>query len=156
MAPVWQLCEGGELAELRLALIRGEDVNSIKDEECKETGLMLAVLQEHNSVVRLLLEQPTLDLNCTDSQGATALHHAADGDNAEAAKMLLADPRLNTANLKDEYGDTPAMYTMTHECDQPAAINVLRELVAHPSVDLDIREESGMSLEEVARWVLQQ
>ena len=96
------------------------------------------------------------DLNYTDSQGSTALHYTADGDNAEAAKMLLADPRLNTANHKDEFGDTPAMYTMAHECDQPAAINVLRELVAHPSVDLDIREESGMSLEEVARWVLQQ
>ena len=73
MAPVWELCEGGELAELRLALVRGEDVNSIKDEEYKQTGLMLAVLEENNSIVRLLLEQPTLDLNCTDHLGFTAL-----------------------------------------------------------------------------------
>ena len=72
--------------------------------------------------------------------------------------MLLADPRLNTANHKDEYGDTPAMHTMTHEfVDQHVgAINVLRELVAHPSVDLDTRDVYGQSLEEVARWVLQQ
>ena len=85
--------------------------------------------------------------------------------------MLLADPRLNTANHKDEYGDTPAMYTMTHEfAKRYVCINVLRELVADPSVDLDIRDGDGKSLEEVAghqsleleeleemaRWVLQQ
>ena len=31
--------------------------------------------------------------------------------------------------------------------------NALRELVAHPSVDLDILDNDGRGLEELARWV---
>ena len=33
-------------------------------------------------------------------------------------------------------------------------VDSLRELVAHPSVDLDIKDKEGRSLEEKARWVL--
>ena len=55
--------------------------------------------------MKLLLEQPTVDLNCSDTSGQTALHKAAWNDNGEAVKklkMLLADPRLTTHNHKDD------------------------------------------------------
>ena len=32
-------------------------------------------------------------------------------------------------------------------------VNPLRELVAHPSVDLDTMDMEGRSLEDLARWV---
>ena len=35
-------------------------------------------------------------------------------------------------------------------------VRALRELVAHPSVDLDTRDVQGRSLEDLARWVQQQ
>ena len=146
MAPLWQLCRDGKLDEVRRALARGEDVNS--KNERNRTGLMLAVVHKRNSVVRLLLEQPTLDLNCIGQSGKTALHYAANGDNVEGVRMLLADPRLNTVNLKDKWGMTPVMVAMFWK-----KVNALRELVNHPSVDLDTRDASGSSLEEVARWV---
>ena len=100
MSRLWTLCQFGTLAEVRATLARGKDVN-IKDIH-KRTGLMWAVIGNHISTVRLLLEQPTTDLNCIDFDGKTALHHAATYDNVEAVKLLLADPCLNTANLKDK------------------------------------------------------
>ena len=61
MAPLWQLCSEGKLERVRLALRGGGDVNS-KDGNNK-TALMWAVKKNHNGVVRLLLEQPAIQVN---------------------------------------------------------------------------------------------
>ena len=138
------LCSEGKVDEVRAALARGEDVNS--KHEDNSTGLMWALIHNHNLIVRLLLEQPTVDLNCTDNERQTAVHYAADGDNVEGVRLLLADPRLDTANHEDDEGFTPVMAAVF--CNK---VNALRELVAHPSVLLDVRDRDGMSLEDVAR-----
>ena len=148
MSPLWRLCLSGKLAEVRAALARGQDVN-IKDEG-NQTGLMWAVDNKHNSVVRLLLEQPTTDLNRTDLNGETALHHAAVNGNVEAVQLLLADPRLTTANLQNKNGLTPAMCAVMYK-----HVNALHELVAHPNVNLGIGW-GGKSLEEYTRWAFHQ
>ena len=71
MAPLWELCADGKLDEVRSALARGEDVND-KDSN-GNTALMLsvsgklgeAVSESHNSIVKLLLDQPGVSqLNC--------------------------------------------------------------------------------------------
>ena len=134
----------GKLAKVREAIDRGGDVN--EKNFTGSTGLMYAMQYKHNSIVKLLLEQPMLDLNLTDSWGETALHIAVFNDNVEGMKLLLADPRLNTHNHKDEYGWTPAMSAINHK-----QVNALRELVAHPSVDLDTKDKYGQSLEDRAR-----
>ena len=107
----------------------------------------MAVEKKHNSIVRLLLEQPTADLNNTDMCGDTALHCAVYHDgNIEALQMLLADPRLTTVNHENNDEETPVMLAMTYE-----NMDALRLLAFHPSVDLDVRDWHGRSLEEVAR-----
>ena len=146
MAPLWKLCKEGNLAEVRAALARGEDVNGRRN-STNSTGLMLAVGNNHNSIVRLLLEQPTVDLNCTNIHSTTALHWAANAENVEAVRLILADPRLNTVNHKNRIGQTPVMIAMRYN-----KVNALRLLVAHPSVDLDTRDGEGKSLEDWARW----
>ena len=133
-----------DLKAVKTALKKGEDVNSI-DKDMK-TGLMWTMIGQHNSVARLLLEQPTVDLNCIDNSGMTALHYAAMIDNVEGVQLLLADPRLTTPNLKDKVGFTPVIAAMRNN-----RINALRELVAHPSIDLDTRNERGESLEDMVR-----
>ena len=146
MAPsLWQLCEQGDIVGVRAALARGEDVNS-KD-AYNDTGLMCAVMGKHNELVKFSVEQPTVDVNCTDGNSFTALHIAAEEDNVEAVQMLLADARINTANQKNLYGDTPVMYAMAVK-----SLNTLRELVTHPSINLDTKDSFGKGLvEEVAR-----
>ena len=147
MSSLGMMCFEGDLAKVREAIGRGEDVND--ESYFNRTGLMWAVTKKHNSIVKFLLEQPTLDLNWADGTGYTALHFAAYKDNVEGAQLLLADPRLNTHNHKDRIGDTPVI--MAIRCGK---VNALRELVAHPSVDLDARDELGLSLEDRARWEL--
>ena len=138
---------------MRAAINQGEDVNNTVGGNTglmnDKTGLMLAMMEKHNSVVKLLLEQPRLDLNCTDGNGRTALHFAAMFDNVQGVRLLLADPRLNTHNHKDTKGLTPVMAAMCFSMK-----NALRVLVAHPSVDLHTRDNQGRSLEYCARWVL--
>ena len=147
MSSLVAMCFFGELAKLRKAIDRGEDVNS-KEGSGGRTGLMLAVQYKHNSIVKLLLEQPKLDLNATNGCGWTALHRAVIHGNVEALKLLLADSRLNSANHKSNDGWTAVMIAITSK-----SVNALRELIAHPSVDLDIvREGRSPSLEEYARW----
>ena len=152
MALLREFCSLGDFEEVRAALTRGEDVNWVGGlwgtitNYHSQTGLMLAVMKGHNCIVTLLLEQPKVDLNLTDPEGYTALHYAAQYDNVEAVRLLLADLRLNTVNLKDRYGKTPVMDAMLYKKE-----NALRKLVASPSVDLDTRDGKGRSLEEVAR-----
>ena len=152
MALVLKLCMKGprakilvkDLKSVKTALKKGEDVNSI--DEGMKTGLMWTMNYQHNSVARVLLEQPTADLNCIDNNGLTALHWAAISDNVEGVQLLLADPRLTTPNLKDKLGFTPLMAAMRNN-----RMNALRELVAHPSIDIDTRNERGESLDDMVR-----
>ena len=62
------------------------------------TPLILATRNKNNDVVSLLIEVGA-DLNVQDDFGWSALHHAADTENVEAAQMLLAaeiNPYLKT------------------------------------------------------------
>ena len=128
---------------MRGALARGEDVNIRSG---LTSPLMGAVIFRQVSIVRLLLEQPTVDLNYTVGY-QTALHYAVNSDNAEIVQLLLDDPRLSAAIHKDNLGETPVMFAMRRK-----KVNALRQLVAHPSVDLDTRDGVlGRSLEEMAR-----
>ena len=86
MSSLSEMCFMGELAKVREAIGRGEDVNDKSFAD--NTGLMLAVAFKHISIVKLLLEQPALDLNLTDSNGWTVLHSAAYYDNVEVANTL--------------------------------------------------------------------
>ena len=101
--PLWQLCKEGQLAMLRTAIAQREDVNS-RDEK-NRTTLILAVGRGHNSIVRLLLKQPHIDVNVKEDQcGMTALATAADIGNVEIVQLLLTTKCLNV-NSTDKYGD---------------------------------------------------
>jgi len=122
----------GKTAEVRSALARGEDVNS-KDSNGR-TALMLAVWFKHNSVVKLLLDQPAVDVNVKEECfGWTALHWAACHNNAEGARMLLLHKDFNSANVTDNDGYTALMIALYYRKEE-----VLRELVNHQRVSLDV------------------
>ena len=87
---------------MQKALALGEDVNSA--DHLKRTALMAAVMGGHESIVRLLIEQPGIDLNLRDSlevEANTALHHAVlEGQNS-ILRVLLQQPQLDVNVLND-------------------------------------------------------
>ena len=136
MFPLWQLCRDGKLAEARAALARGEDVN--RQGSNGRTALMRAVWHKHNSIVKLLLDQPAVDVNVKDNDGWTALHYAAEFNNAEGARMLLLHKDFNSANVTDDFGTTALMDAVKCRKEE-----VLRELVEHQCVSLDVGRLEG-------------
>ena len=92
----------GHVAGMRAALDRGEDVNA--KNESNQTVLMFAAAmppcETYVSILRLLLEQPSIEVNVADEQGKTALHVGAHSGNIEVVRLLLADKRVNV-NCKE-------------------------------------------------------
>jgi len=130
MAPLWKLCKDGNLAKVQAALARGEDVNSKNSNGT--TALMHAVMDKHNSIVKLLLDQPAVDVNVKNIHGGTALHWAVGSNNAEGARMLLLHKDFNSANVTNK-SNTALMIAVIHRKGK-----VLRELVEHQCVSLDV------------------
>ena len=131
-------CSNGKLDEVRSALARGEDVNT---KDCfGHTALMQAVLNRHNSIVKLLLDQPGVKANERNNYGgancgSTALHLAVQYNNPEGARMLLLHVGMNSANSTDFHDDTAVVFAVRLRMKE-----VLRELVRHESVNLDVPE----------------
>merc|ERR1712165_562383 len=91
---LWRLCYDGKLDEVRSALARGEDVND-KD-SYGSTPLICTVYMRHNSIVKLLLDQPGVKINEKNNLGHTALLCAADENNPKVARMLLLHPTMDS------------------------------------------------------------
>ena len=123
----------------------GQDVNVT---ELNRTGLMKALMCENYSVVEVLLQQNSLDINRSSTEGLTALHLVCLNGDVTGLRLLLGDHRLTSLNARNHDGKTPlmcAVITGRTEC--------VRELVRIEEVDLETRDDDGNSLEEVARWV---
>ena len=88
--------------------------------------------------MKLLLDQPAVDVNQRDNVGDTALHRAAWYNNAEGARMLLLHKDFNSANVTNNDGDTALILAVGIENEE-----VLRELVEHQCVSLDVGDMEG-------------
>ena len=106
------LCMNGDVAGLRDAIEGGADVNLRSIAEGK-TPLMMALWNNQNLVVEMLIEMDEVDVNCEDYNGATALHHAVDVDNDHGALVLLAHPRLLDVNHKNNKGLSALMLAVS-------------------------------------------
>ena len=92
-----------------------------------------------------MLQQPAIDVNLADLSGNTPLHACADADNVEGLRLLLAHPAMTSLNARNGDGMTPLMFAIGQE-----AVGCVRELVQVDGVDLDTRDNTGLTLEEVA------
>jgi len=121
-----QFCEKGDREGVKAALKSGTDVNT--KGEYGWTGLMWAVINNHNSVVALLLNTPNIDVNQKDNQGRCALHWAVTWENIEALKLLLNAPNIDV-NIVTNNG-----YSAVHWAVFKDNIEGLKLLLSHPSL----------------------
>ena len=106
--------------------------------ELGQTALMAAVRMGHNSIVKILLYHPQIEINEQDSLGGSALHFAAWANNHEAARMLLLHPGMGSANSMTNNGNTAVMRAIMRKNKE-----VLRELVSHSHIILDVGDLEG-------------
>ena len=90
---LWKLCLDGKVAKMRAALNKGENVNVRNS--MNKTVLMYAAQENKISILKLLLEQPSIEVNLGDDGGFTALHKATISGSTDSVKLLLADRRVD-------------------------------------------------------------
>ena len=107
--------------------------------------LLWAAFSNRVELIDSLLLQPNVDVNAKDKRNNTALHHACclpDG-NAIIAKLLAAPGIL--LNEENRTGKTPIMMAVMWN-----RIEAVQILAAVDEVDLDVRDETGKSMEDIA------
>ena len=97
-------CRRGELSEVKAAVGRGVDVNSV--DSAGQSGLMEAVKNSHNTVINWLLQQRDIDVSRRGMWGYTALHEAVYGNKPAILSLLLAHPTADPT-ARDGYERTP-------------------------------------------------
>jgi ankyrin repeat protein len=152
-------------------LTKGFDVNSRSPEG--QHGLYLALREESNEVVPLLLAQPALDANATNAagetllmmaamrgrldtmrqliargasinrEGWTPLHYAASGADDRATRMLLELGAQVDARAPN--GNTPLMMAAGFGSIDAA------DLLAARGADVSLRNKAGMTASDYAR-----
>ena len=141
-------CFDGNLEELRAAVTRGDNVNSQNADG--ETALMCAVatsdIEDQDSKVRLLLEQPSIDVNMSDKRGETALMYAAQEGNLEAVKVFLEDGRADV-NIQNQKGQTALTKTAHRlsQTDRGEFLKILKLLLEQPSLDVNLADDNGFT-----------
>ena len=97
-------------------------------------------------VMKMLLAHPRVDVNCKIGNGRTVLHVAAFTNSVEKVKLILAEPRFTSANALDEDECTAVTIAASK-----GNWDVLKELVHHPSIDLEGEDRNGVSLDQLIR-----
>ena len=72
---------------------------------CKHTAFSFACLEGHTDIVKMLLEEPSLEINRNDKFGQTGFYHACANSYVDIVKMLLNDDRIviNVMNMVGLY-----------------------------------------------------
>ena len=100
-------CGAENPAKVQEQILSGVDINSRA--EFGTTGLLKAICWDRIATVHLLLSRSEIDVNKVDAEGRCPLHYAAWYNRSNILTALLADPRLNTVNLRCNEGSTPLL-----------------------------------------------
>ena len=140
---IWLKCWAGNLEEVRAALQAGGDPNT-RGGRANKTCLMWAIFGGNEEMADLLPAQPDIEVNAKDNNDSTALHWACGPGNVEILNQLLAVPVI-LVNERDVYGWTPIIRAISF-----GKLDIVRVMAAVERVDLDVKDDSGLSLEDLA------
>ena len=138
-------CSDGRVEKMKEALEAGADPNLTSGHHRYISVLMEATHRGRYEAVDLLLAQPGINVNHRCSWGWTALHHAVDRSSVAILKKLLLAPGI-LVNAKSRFGRTPIMVAARSGFTEAVYL-----LAAVEEVDLDVKDDLGNGLEEIAR-----
>lgn len=113
----------------------GTDLNFF--DEDGESLLHEAARSGNVELVRLLLQQPSLDPNLQSWTGYSALSCACHEKGEEIIRLLLADPRTDPNRIDECLGYSPLQYAAQRN------LRAVEVLIDHPRVDVNIRDANG-------------
>lgn len=87
--PIWMLVKHGRVDLITEAIAAGKANLNEKEPGTGDGPLHIAVLEDKNDILRLLLEAGKMDVNSTGQYECTPLHLAAIDDRKDALKVLL-------------------------------------------------------------------
>ena len=135
-------CRNGEVEQVRQALASGADPNSTGGDIVSLTLLTIAVVNNHEEVVDLLLATDGIEVNKRGGlQHQTTLHFACFNTRGAVIIKMLAAPGIDV-NALNRYNYTPMMSAL--DFGQTEAVRLLA-----PVADLDRKYPDGQSLEEM-------
>ena len=144
MPALWSACGRGDIRAARLAVQGGADVN--ERDGGNSTPLTWAAWRGAADISEWLLQQPGIDLDCSDNGGYTAMHYACMTSSVAVLRMLLAAQSQGSINKRDNLGRTPLMLALDN-----GHVECVRMMVGVAGVDLETRDERGRSLEDSTR-----
>ena len=101
------------------------------------TPLLYASIMGHAPVVRILVDQNSINVNCTDSLSQTPLIHAAKGSSDGVVTALLKAPKIDV-NWQDSFGQIALAHAAFLGC-----INVVNSLLGTRVVDVNRADMDG-------------
>ena len=143
MPALWDACYNRDIRAARLAVQEGADVNERGDHN--RTPLIIAAVRGAADISEWLLQQPGIDIDCSDNNGMTAMHLACMYGSVEVLRMLLAAQSQGSVNKRDNWGCTPLMCALVN-----GQVECVRMMVGVAGVDLETRDNAGRSLEDCA------
>lgn len=145
---IFLLCESGISTTIQflfenypevLKVINERRTILVGDTRLELTPLQVAATCGHAEVLRLLLEQPGVEVNKADpSFGMTALHLAVNMGQLYAVEELCRDPRIDIHAQTSE--GKAALHLAVGLCFPSIVETILR---LHPTTDLRIRDHEG-------------
>ncbi|KAF3934106.1 Ankyrin-1 [Dactylella cylindrospora] len=102
MAPIHIAAMMGKERMLSILLDLGAMVNNYTKGSAinSQTALMIAIIQQHEGIIRILLSHPKISLEAEDRNRSTALHYAVQKGNIPIIKLILEkNVRLDDMNI---------------------------------------------------------
>jgi len=144
-----------KVREVRRMISEGVDVNGV-DDEFASTGLMMAMSNGNNDVVRILLDCNNIKIDVRDKFGSTALHYACINNQVENVKLFLEHASCNKeiVMIVDSRGYTAEM--MAEKRGNKESARIIREYLEN-SDDREIPgtvDEDARSVDDVVEFMI--
>lgn len=145
--PLFVASKAGHPEMVKVLLEAGADVNQKDDEQ--ETILHwlghLGHQESHLEVVKILVQEPKIDINSQDNEGNTPLHLASFSGNTKIVKVLAQMPGIKI-NAKNQNGWTPFLAATA----VVVRLEIVKYLAQIPGINLEARNNEGKNVLHLA------